>query len=91
MGQGASRRVVEGMVMRAIVLALMLSACAGKPQIVEVPVPVKMTPPPVLARPSLPIATPPLTPGEQIGAWAATVEILQNYATELEALLDGYR
>lgn len=77
--------------MKTIVLALMLSACASKPQIIEVPVPVKMPPPPVLARPSLPIAIPSLTPGEQIGAWAATVEILQNYATELEILLDGYR
>jgi len=77
----------------SIPLILALAACAGKPQIIEVPVPVKMAPPPVLVRPSLPIATLPrdATPGEQVDAWAVTVEVLQNYIAEIETILEGYR
>lgn len=78
---------------RCALLFLALSGCASQPPVVSMPVPVKVTPPPILSRPALPIATLPANAGvgAQIGAWAATVEILQGYAAELEVLLDGYR
>ena len=76
-----------------LLLFLALSGCASSPQIVSIPVPVKVTPPPILSRPALPIATLPANAGagEQIVAWALTVEALQYYAAQLEILLDGYR
>lgn len=76
-----------------LALMIMLSACASTPQIAEIPVPAKVTPPPALVRPALPIASLPrdATPGEQEEIWAATVEALQDYAAYLEKLLDGYR
>jgi len=74
-------------------LAGSLCACAHQPELVQVPVAVPCSPPPVLARPHLPVADLTAdTPANQVmKAYLASLETLKGYAAELEKLLDGYR
>lgn len=84
--------------MRSILLLSMvvLAGCAHAPArviTVQVPVAVPCPPPPPVARPHLPLADlpPKSPPADVMRAYAASVEALTGYASELEALLNGYR
>lgn len=76
-----------------IALALLiLPACAGLPQTVDVPVAVPCQTPPVTARPRLAIRDirPESPPDEVAKAYATTLEQLGGYAAELEQIIKGY-
>lgn len=79
----------------ALVLVLILAGCATtpRPPTAEIPVPVPCPPPPPLSRPALPIAQLSAdSPAPVVmRAYAASVNILQGYARQLEMLLSGYR
>ena len=83
-----ARRVLAG----CLVLVAVLSSCTTTRVIyrdVEIPVPVPCRTPPPAVRPQLP--SPGVTDAETIRALTAAFLLLQGYAVELEALLDGYR
>lgn len=78
----------------ALLALLALSGCATQTRTVrvEIPVAAECPAPPGIARPYLPsadLATE--NPGDVIRACVGTVEALQGYAMELEAIVNGYR
>jgi hypothetical protein len=74
-----------------IVTACSLQGCGWKS--VLMPVAVECPVPPALVRPVWPIATlnGTETIGEQIRAWAGSLQAERGYSMELELLLNGYR
>ena len=77
-----------------IILALTLAGCSSvptAPEIVSVPVAVKVQAPPPQVRPLLPILPANPTAGQQIENWKLIADILESYAISLEIIIDGYR
>lgn len=76
---------------KVLLLALLLTGCATKPQTVYITAPV--TPPPVIERPVLEITK--LKDSDEanvvIQAHRITIKQLQGYAVQLEKLLEAYR
>lgn len=76
---------------RALALSILLIGFGCKPKIVYVQTP--CPPPPQVQPPILPITT--LKPTDTIERervlWVATVEALDSYCKQLEAILNGYR
>ena len=84
------------MEMKRAIFLLVLVACRAphvEIQRVDVPVVVPCPAPPPLQRPALPIASLPPRPTHDalVKALAASIAVLQGYARELEAVIDGYR
>jgi len=78
----------------ALVVAALLAGCAAPdPRIVEIPVAAEVPEPPVIERPRLPLEdlTPDAKPDEVMRSYRATVEVLMQYARDLETALDAYR
>lgn len=77
-----------------IMILLALAGCSSvpiAPEIVSVPVPVKVQAPPPQLRPLLPVLPANPTAGQQIETWKLIADILEAYAISLEIIIDGYR
>jgi hypothetical protein len=86
------RREARVMLLTGILL-VGIGGCATPRPATLIPVAVSCPPPPPLGRPALPIAD--LEPGDPpatvVKAFATSVQILQGFVEELQAILDGYR